>query len=157
MHYIIDGHNLIPHVRGLSLSDMDDESGLLCRLEGFRKQQRAKIDVFFDQAAIGHAGKSRYGMLQVHSVARTSTADQAIVSLVRKMGKAARQVIVVTSDRQVQANARACAAQVMGSEEFAQLLLEAQMTAQPTNEDEPQPKNPEVDYWLEQFRGRKKS
>ena len=37
MPFLIDGHNLIPHIRGLSLSQLDDELALLGLLNSFLK------------------------------------------------------------------------------------------------------------------------
>ena len=40
MTYLIDGHNLIPHVAGLSLDQLDDEDGLVALLVGFSIKQK---------------------------------------------------------------------------------------------------------------------
>jgi predicted RNA-binding protein with PIN domain len=49
MQYLIDGHNLIPKVPGLSLSDPDDEEQLINKLSGWARISRQKIIVFFDR------------------------------------------------------------------------------------------------------------
>jgi len=40
MPFLIDGHNLIPHIRGLSLSQLDDELALLDLLNNYFKKER---------------------------------------------------------------------------------------------------------------------
>ncbi len=156
MHYIIDGHNLIPHVHGIQLSDFDDEARLIQRLEGFRRLQQAKIDLFFDRAPAGYAGTVRQGAIAIHSVRSGMTADQAILQMVRKMGKAAKNVTVVSSDRQVKAGVREMQAHMMDSGDFARMLEAAESESHAPGK--PEAPNPEVEYWLREFQsaGRKK-
>ena len=52
------------------------------------------------------------------------TADQAIRSRLNNMGRSARNWTVVSSDREVQSSAKAAKAQIMLSEDFAQLLTQ---------------------------------
>lgn len=122
--YVIDGHNLIPKIPGLSLKAIDDELLLIDLLVTFAQARRKPIEVFFDGAPAGWAGRRRYGALvTAHFVSLGKTADEAIRQFLATKGKSARGLIVVSSDRQVQANARALYAQVTPSEMFAQELL----------------------------------
>ena len=53
MQYIIDGHNLIPNIRGLTLSDLDDEQALIDLLTPFLRAKKSRAMVFFDRAGTG--------------------------------------------------------------------------------------------------------
>jgi uncharacterized protein len=127
MHYLIDGHNLIPKVPGLSLEAIDDEQQLIellqeyCRRSGHRSRG-AWLEVFFDQAPPGQAGTRRYGMVTAHFVRQGKTADQAIVERLKRLGKQARNYTVVSSDHQVQNATLWARASVLSSEDFAASL-----------------------------------
>jgi len=45
---IIDGHNLIPKVSGIQLSDPEDENKLLEMLNEYCRLSRTQAEVFFD-------------------------------------------------------------------------------------------------------------
>ena len=45
---IVDGHNLIPKIKGLSLKMLDDESELIQILQEYARLTRKKIEVYFD-------------------------------------------------------------------------------------------------------------
>jgi uncharacterized protein len=127
MRYLIDGHNLIPKVPGLSLEAVDDEQQLIELLQEFgrrtgRRRRSLWLEVFFDQAPPGLAGVRRYGMVTAHFVRQDSTADQAILERLKRLGKQARNYTVVSSDRQVQTAAHEVRAGVLSSEAFAALL-----------------------------------
>jgi predicted RNA-binding protein with PIN domain len=119
MLLIIDGHNLIPHIPGLSLSDPDDEHKLIKVLQDYSRIRQKTIEVYFDQAAMGQAGQVHFGRIKAVYVQRGMTADQAIMNRLKKLGKRARNVVVVSSDRQVQQAARAVHAAVLTSEAFS--------------------------------------
>ncbi len=121
---MIDGHNLIPKIPGMSLRELDDEERLLKLLQLYARLKRKTVEVFFDGAPPGQAGERMAGTVRAHFVLAGQTADEAIRQRLARMGKTARNATVVTSDRQVQANARALHAQVRTSEEFAADLLD---------------------------------
>lgn len=122
MPYLIDGHNLIPKIPGLSLDAVDDENQLVELLQEFCRISRKKVDVYFDHAPAGQSGKRKLGTVAVHFVRAGSTADAAIAQRLRKMGRSARNWTVVSSDLQVQASTRQAGARSMSSEEFVDLL-----------------------------------
>ena len=119
---IVDGHNLIPNINGLSLRDLDDEESLAALLQEYARIKRRKVVIFFDGAPPGHAGERWYGTVRAFFVPARRTADDAIRQFLVVMGKAARTTTVVSSDRQVQANARELRAKVLPSEDFAREL-----------------------------------
>ena len=119
MNYIIDGHNLISKIPTLSLSMLDDEQRLIELLNRFGQDSRHRMEVYFDGAPVGQAGEGNYGRVRAHFVSRRLTADDAIRNRLAKLGRAARNWVVVTSDRGVQSAAHAAHAQVMSAEDFA--------------------------------------
>jgi predicted RNA-binding protein with PIN domain len=153
MPYLVDGHNLIPHIPGISLSDLDDEGALIRLLSGFANQQRTRIEVFFDQAPPSRAGSKTYGAVKAHFIRQGSTADQAIISRLRKIGKEAKNWTVVTSDREILAEARSVASKTLPSSEFAGLLLGLKSSEGSSLDkgETPEVSEDEVKYWLDQF------
>jgi len=152
MTILIDGHNLIPHLPGIDLSDLDDEAQLVKRLQDYCRLHRKRVEVFFDRAPAGQAGDRVYGSVRAVFVHEGLTADEVIMARLRKLGRRARNVIVVSSDRQVQQAARAAHARVVSSEAFVGNLKSMA-------EDEPDfdPRNhplsdEEVAEWEEFFR-----
>ncbi len=157
MNYIIDGHNLISNMPGLSLSMPDDEEQLITLLSKYGEHERGRFEVYFDGAPPGHAGASIYGRVKAYFIQKSSSADEAIRVRLRRMGKSARSWVVVTSDRAVQAAAHEAHARVMSAEEFAGRLHDS-LQHRTTEAGNPadQPLSPaEVDEWLAIFKGRK--
>ncbi len=139
MPYLIDGHNLIPKIPGLSLQAIDDEVQLMKRLKVFCRQHRKRVDVYFDNAPVGQSRTRKFGSVTAHFVRQGMTADAAIYARLRSLKRSARNWTVVSSDREVQAAARAANAQVISSEVFAQEL------EQPAKEEISVPSGPESD------------
>jgi uncharacterized protein len=152
MPFLIDGHNLIPKL-GLRLDSFDDELELVERLNEFcRLSRKTGLEVYFDGAPEAQAGSRKIGLVKAHFVRAGLTADAAISRRLRALGKAAKNWSVVTSDRQIQAEARAARAEVIPSEQFAAQVIDT-LRAGPAS---PQHKDPalspaEVDEWLAVF------
>jgi uncharacterized protein len=149
MPYLIDGHNLIPKL-GLRLDSMDDEMELVNILQDYCRLSRKTVEVYFDGAPTPHAGTRKLGTVTAHFVQLGSTADHAICRRLKSMGKSARNWTVVTSDRQVQAEARAVQAEVISSDSFATTLRETRNTAPKLNENRPL-SHDEVEEWMRLF------
>ncbi len=122
MNYIIDGHNLIAKIPGMSLGMVDDEEKLISLLNRFGAHNRGKLEVYFDKAAPGQAGRHNFGRVQAYFVPMDQTADEAIRIRLITLGRAARNWIVVTSDRSVRSAALEIHAGVIRSEDFSRLL-----------------------------------
>jgi uncharacterized protein len=118
MPYLIDGHNLIPHVPGLTLQDMDDEMQLIELLQDYCRESRKQVEVFFDSAPPGQLQVRSYGCVMARFIRQGETADQAISRKLSYLGKDARNWTVVSSDRQVQAAAKAARATILTAEAF---------------------------------------
>lgn len=118
----MDGHNLIPHVPGLSLSDLDDEQRLIEMVQEYCRIQRKQAEIYFDNAPPGFAGMKKIGMVKVKFARQGRSADLEIKERLVVLGKTARNWVVVTSDGEVKLAARSVRAQVLSSQEFASEL-----------------------------------
>ncbi|HSG43939.1 MAG TPA: NYN domain-containing protein [Anaerolineales bacterium] len=154
MPYLIDGHNLIPKL-GLRLDSIDDELELASILQEYARLERTKgMEVYFDGAPSSHAGTRKLGTVTAHFVPLGTTADNAIRRRLKKMGKSAKNWTVVSSDRQVQTEARSARANVISSDEFAKQLKKARDSAPKPVSDQKLSER-EVDDWMKVFRGEK--
>jgi predicted RNA-binding protein with PIN domain len=109
------------------------------------------VEVYFDGAPPSQAGTRRQGLVTAHFVPLGTTADNAIRRRLNKLGKSAKNWTVVSSDRQVQTEARSARADVQSSDEFARKLKRARDSA-PKPASERQLSKHEVDDWLEIFK-----
>jgi uncharacterized protein len=153
MPYLIDGHNLIPHIPGLSLEDLEDEMALVQILAQFAVRQRVRIEVYFDHAPAARSGSRSFGVVKVVFVRQDSTADRAIISRLGSLNKEAKNWTVVTSDREILAEARGTHSRTIPSSTFARLLAEGDpgQEGNGSKTEDPKVSSGEVDYWLEQF------
>ena len=153
MPYIIDGHNLIPHIPGLSLKDLDDEKSLIVLLQKFASQRRSKLEIFFDGAPAARTGTRTHGLVKAHFITRDSTADQAIKKHLSRLGNSAKNWTVVSSDREILAEARSSQCQILKSSDFAVMVLAdpSSSTSESDKKDQPDISPGDVEYWLDQF------
>jgi len=152
MPYIVDGHNLIPHV-GLRLNAEDDELALIEMLREFCRVKKARVDVYFDGAPPGHANTRKFGYVTAHFIRQGRTADQAIHARLRKMGKSAKNWIVVSSDHEVQTSARSVQAKRVSSSDFAREVQDAKFAVFENPTEEKTLSKGEVDQWMKLFGG----
>ena len=151
MPIVVDGHNLIPKL-GLRLDSMDDEMELIAILQEFCRLERVpagQLEVYFDGAP--QAGTRKLGPVTAHFVRLGTTADDAIRKGLKKLAKAAKNWTVVSSDRQVQAEARAVHAEIVSSDSFARRLKQARASA-PKPEEDRTLSSDEIDEWLKLFK-----
>ena len=125
MTYIIDGHNLIPKIAGLSLSEMDDEARLIQLLVNFCRNKKTRVIVFFDRAAPGRQGATQYGAVTAYFVPEEQTADDAIHRYLVSRRREACNLTVVSSDRQVQSDARGLRAKILSAEAFIKQAMDS--------------------------------
>ncbi len=156
MTYVIDGHNLIPKIHGMSLRQMDDEMMLISLLQEFCRVKQKSVDVFFDDAPAGMAKTRRFGRVTAHFTPIQSSADDAIQRFLMRMGRNARNVILVSSDHMVQAEGKRSGAQVVTSEQFAAQMAEARMMDSSVGGQEKALDEAEVEEWLRLFKEGKK-
>ena len=154
MPYLIDGHNLIPKL-GLRLDSLDDEEQLIPRLQEFCRLRRAQVAVYFDGALPGNISTRKAGAVTAHFVRKGSSADAEIEARLARLGKAARNWIVVSSDRRVQRAAGAAHAGVLSSEEFAREMTQVQARAAAKPDQNATLAPNEVEEWLDIFTRKK--
>jgi len=151
MPYLIDGHNLIPKI-GLRLDALDDEMELLARLNEFaRLSRKTRLEVYFDGAPPLQAGFRQIGLIKAHFVRHGKIADDPIRDRLLALGKQAQNWVVVSSDRMVQANARAAHATLLTSEEFSTLVQQTLHAGPPAGESKTPMSTRELDDWLAIF------
>lgn len=153
MPYLIDGHNLIPKIPGLSLDTWDDELQLIQMLQEFCRRQRKHAEVFFDNAPPDGARPRNFGLVVARFVRQGTTADIAIHNRLARLDREARNWTVVSSDQAVQSSARSSRAQTLSSETFARTLLQ---TLEESGGEVGKPtdvalSDAEVDDWLKLF------
>lgn len=153
MPIIIDGHNLIPKIPGLSLTLLDDEEKLIQMLVNYCRISRKRVTVFFDNAPPGTEKSRRLGSLNVHFVREGRSADSAIISMLEGLGKRIKNWTVVSSDREVQRSAMSMGARAISSDEFAaKIMIELNVDGKsPEIQKENYPDEGEVKRWLEIF------
>ncbi len=151
MPYIVDGHNLIPHV-GLRLNAEDDEMALVEMLREFCRVKKKRVEVYFDGAPPGENRTRKFGYVTAHFVRKGRTADDAIRTRLRKMGKSAKNWTVVSSDREVLNSARSVQAKRISADEFAQEVQDAKFAIFENPAEEKNLSPQEVEHWMQVFK-----
>jgi len=156
MPYLIDGHNLIAHMAGFSLSDPDDEVQLVLRLRQFAARKRQKIVVVFDHGIPG--GWSRdlsTGPVKVVFAGSHTDADRVILERIRE-AKTPTDIKLVSSDGEIRRTAEVRRVQVIASQDFAASLYKPP-PSEPHRDarENPQLDKDEVKEWLRVFKKHK--
>ncbi len=152
MPYLIDGHNLIPKIPGLTLQTIDDEERLIEILQDFYRRAGKPVEVYFDNAPAGFPKTRKFGGVTAHFVSSSSTADAAIQARLRRLGRSAPSWIVVSSDHAVQRAAKACHAKTISAETFAAEMFSSAGQMQPPEKDAELTLKPdEITEWLQLF------
>jgi predicted RNA-binding protein with PIN domain len=155
MLYLVDGHNLIPKA-GLQLDSLDDENQLIGLLQEFCRIRRAKVDVYFDKAPEGQPASRRAGNVTAFFIRRGSSADAALEQRLDKLGKAARNWTVVSSDGRVRKAATEAHAGHLSSEEFAREMNQTAKKESGSSKPETTLSPGQVEEWLEEFKRKRK-
>lgn len=153
MPYLVDGHNLIPKIPGLSLSDLEDEQQLLEMLQEYCRVQQKQVEVFFDNAPPGGVRVRNFGRVIARFIRQGTSADAAIYQRLQQLGRSVRNWTVVSSDHAVQQAARQAGAHLLSSEKFALMLRQALQTL-PQDKgkaDDAALDETEVEEWLRLF------
>ncbi len=133
MIYLIDGHNLIPKLKGISLDDPDDEEQLIQRLDQFIKLKKGRLEIYFDGAPYGFGHTIHRGRMTIQFVAKPSSADDAIINKICKVKSTASNYTVVSSDRRILSEAKARGFRTQTSELFAEQMESTK--SKPTSAD----------------------
>ncbi|NPV84605.1 MAG: hypothetical protein HPY45_01170 [Anaerolineae bacterium] len=152
MGFLIDGHNVIAMIPGLSLKMMDDEQELIALLQVFCRVRRKTAEVYFDGAPPGYAGKRKFGAVSAFFVPQGVTADAALLSRMRELRGRGESWTVVSSDRSIQAEARVLRHTVMDSGQFVKALQQAAYeVTTPERKGKQALSGEEVEEWLRLF------
>ena len=148
---LIDGHNLIAQVPGLSLDDPDDEQKLVVLLRKYAARRRARIVVVFDSGTPG--GRSRElsggGVTSIFAGSHT-IADRILMERIREL-KRPGEWILVSSDHEVRQAADKRKVLVWTSPEFVTRMLAPPTAAGDRPPIDEKLSNEEVKEWLKIF------
>jgi predicted RNA-binding protein with PIN domain len=149
MPILIDGHNLIGHLRLVSLRDPDDEGQLVSLLKSYQARTGKEIAVVFDPGgAFTLEYRRHHGRVEVLFAPYGSTADSVIARRVRR-SRNPRGLLVVTSDRDLAETVTRHGARVRTAGAFASELVRLQDAPAAWKENPPSPD--EVEAWLAFF------
>ena len=157
MPLLIDGHNLIGKLPGMSLSDPHDEDKLIARLKQYVARTGKRVTVVFDPPKQSEwfawsDDRFEHKNLTVIFATMGRKADDVIRERVAAE-KDKAGLIVITSDAAVANFARQCgvpAANVRKSEDFAGEMQTAASAPPPA--EKPVISKAEVDDWLRVFK-----
>lgn len=146
MSFIIDGHNLIPCIQGMSLDQMDDELRLIDILESYFRSLRKRAVIFFDGGKPGEKSTIKRAFVTARFIHQPLNADQAIRNQLMLLGGSAKNYTVVSSDNEIVTYVKRLGAHSLSSQEFAKRVK----SFRKNTPHQSSPDN-DVDFWLEQF------
>ncbi len=158
MALLIDGHNLIAKMPGMSLADPGDEQQLIQILRRYAWRKRKKISVVFDPGLLpGLSAPATSGSnINVIYAPQNHTADSVIIQRVKRH-RNPREILVVSSDGEIVRTVQKYGARTISSRAFA---LELRSVTQPAPNESEKPmaetgtvSPDEVAYWLHVFQG----
>ena len=157
MAIIVDGYNVLHACRWLPSSWKGADRAGLCRLLGeLAEQSGERITVVFDALPSKPALEPKgFGQVEVIFSGHSRTADDVIIQMI-KSSSGPRDLIVVSSDREIKAAARRRGCKVRTAGEFIKTSAKELSRAQTKKEHEPEAKQKglsgkETDKWLEEF------
>jgi predicted RNA-binding protein with PIN domain len=121
-HYIIDGNNLIGKIPSIKrfqkINKQASREKLAFLIERYFIKQKNSVTLYFD----GYINE----LIKVNRVkikySENKTADEQIKLEIEK-SKSPKNIIVITSDRNIAEFAKVCSCEVIKSEDFAKYLL----------------------------------
>jgi len=165
MNYIVDGYNLAFKDEELSrmIKAGDTEkviSLLVSRVKRVIKEKSTRIVIVFDGKE-GFYPKSNYGRVEIKFSKKPQTADDIIRNFLRKIPNP-KEWVVVTSDNEIIFTARDHGAQNIKSEQFLAEPVKKQRRAKKNSgstlsAEKYNPSDVDVEFWLKQFNGDKKT
>jgi uncharacterized protein len=152
MNLLVDGHNLIGQLPGISMADPDDEAQLVMLLRRYATRKRGRqVVVVFDRGVYGHPQQlDGYGVT-CHFAKSPQDADTQLLRRIRALPRPAGWALV-SSDRQVARAAEERGVRVIGAREFAAQLLALGAPPAPSAEKEDvRLSEAEIAEWLRLF------
>ncbi|MGD2058923.1 MAG: NYN domain-containing protein [Anaerolineales bacterium] len=154
MPYIIDGHNLIAAMPGINLADAQDERTLLDVLQPFARRVARDLYIYFDQGRLGKRNSFSAGRMHIRFSVPPRTADDDIHAHLRSIGKEGPNWVVVSSDREVLAQAERVGARHMTSEAFVNEITAESDETPSTLKPNTTLSEEQIDAWEKLFRER---
>jgi predicted RNA-binding protein with PIN domain len=154
MPLLVDGHNLIGQVPGLSLADADDEAQLVLLLRRYSTAKRGRqVIVVFDRGVYGHPQQLNGYGITCYFARSPQDADAELIKRLRAIQRP-REWTLVTSDQAIVRVAAERGVRVIGAHEFARQLQAGQIrtAAAPEEKRDVRLSDAEVEEWLEFFR-----
>jgi predicted RNA-binding protein with PIN domain len=149
---VVDGHNLIPKIQGMALSDTEDENKLVTLLSEYCRLKRVQMELFFDGAPAGQGRSKNAGLVRTHYVRTGRTADDAITSYLVSLKNNARNVTVVSSDRRVQSEAKSMGSNIINSDAFSIEIRKTMSSSAVVESKRDSVLSPdEIDHWMNTF------
>ena len=158
MPLLVDGHNLIGQVTGLSLADADDEAQLVLLLRRYSTAKRGRqVIVVFDRGVYGHPQQLNGYGITCYFARSPQDADAELIKRLRAIQRP-REWTLVTSDQAIVRVAAERGVRVIGAHEFAHQLQAGPIrtAAAPEEKRDVRLSDAEVEEWLEFFRKRPK-
>ncbi len=134
MPFLIDGHNLIGQMPGLSLADPDDEQQLIEQLRAYLVRVNKKGVVIFDKGLPGGGGKWSNSVLEVRFAPAPKTADDVIKDRLARE-KNPRGLVVVSGDRELVEAAQRAGAAVRRPAKFISDMTAAASAKSPSSKE----------------------
>lgn len=154
MPLLVDGHNLIGQVPGLSLADADDEAQLVLLLRRYSTAKRGRqVIVVFDRGVYGHPQQLNGYGITCYFARSPQDADAELIKRLRAIQRP-REWTLVTSDQAIVRVAAERGVRVIGAHEFAHQLQAGPIrtAAAPEEKRDVRLSDAEVEEWLEFFR-----
>jgi predicted RNA-binding protein with PIN domain len=152
--YLIDGYNLLYQFEELRRRmEYDLESareGMVLRLSGFALRKSVDVTVVFDGSGEPIPSPSRVRGIQIYFTKPPLKADPVIKRMIAERKKA-DDLVVVTSDREIESFARLCGVKVETSQAFARALQQNPSTEMEKKIDHTLSEQ-EVKEWMNLFR-----
>jgi predicted RNA-binding protein with PIN domain len=150
MHYIVDGNNVMAQTVGWHKDKRAARRKLIRELTRFVGAHRTNVKVVFDGLPDElFLDDIRYKSVHILYSGPGADADSRIKDLVRTSSYK-RDIVVVSSDRDLASFARKQGTKVISSGKFRKMLNEAQKVDRPESDSAHQP-SADVEEWLEYF------
>ncbi len=150
MPYLIDGNNVMAQTIGWHRNKAGARKRLIRELAGFVAVHRVRVQVVFDGLPDEEYPEgTKYRSVKILYARRGSDADSRIKEIIRKSSYK-RDMIVVSSDRDLMSFANGQGTRVMASGQFRRMLEDARMT-EPSKAKVGVGEPVNIDEWLEFF------
>jgi predicted RNA-binding protein with PIN domain len=151
--YLVDGYNLLHQLpelrRQLEYNLEAAREGLLIRLSAFSLSKSVEVSVVFDGIGDSIPSPGRWRGLAVHFSRPPLKADPVIKKMISERKKN-EELVVITSDREIDMYARLCGVKVESSQTFAAAMLRNPSTELEKKNDHPISEK-ELDEWMRLF------